>query len=144
MTLPEKELEDEEAGPAVRDEGVGARVLRFDGLATRPLPLPQPPDASRPRRRPREVQGAGPTPGKTLPEERPGADVAAAAPAQARGVRRLVGLVPAICPAVLLITFARGRASIIGISIGGALHVALQASPEVSEDLDGAGRPPLI
>ena len=49
----------------------------------------------------------------------------------------LVGLVPVICPAVLLITFARGRASIVGISVGGALHAALQASPEVSEDLDG-------
>ena len=115
MTVPGKELEDEAAGPAIRDEGVGARVLRLDGLAARPLP--QPPDASRPRRRPREVQGAGPTPSKTLPEERPGAAAAAAAPAQARGVRRLVGLVPAICPAVLLITLARGRASIIRISI---------------------------
>ena len=137
MTVPGKELEDEAAGPAIRDEGVGARVLRVDGLAARPLPLLQPPDASRPRRRPREVQGAGPTPGKTLPEERLGADAAAAAPAQARGVRRLVGLIPVIYPAVLLITFARGRASIVGISVGGALHAALQASPEVSEDLDG-------
>ena len=81
-----KELEDEAAGPAVRDEGVGARVLRVDGLATRSLPLPQPPDASCPRRRPREVQEAGPAPGKTLPEERPGADAAAAALAQARVV----------------------------------------------------------
>ena len=125
MTVPGKELEDEAAGPAVRDEGVGARVLRVDGLVAHPLPLPQPPNASRPRRRPREVQGAGPSPGKTLPEERPGADAAAAAPAQAQGVRRLVGLVPVICPAVLLITFARGRASIVGISIGGALHAAL-------------------
>ena len=131
-----KELEDEAAGPAVRDEGIGARVLRVDGLAARPLPLPQPLDASHPRRRPREVQGAGPSPGKTPPEERPGADAAAAAPAQARGVRRLVGLVPVICPAVLLVTFARGRASIVGVSVGGALHAALQASPEVSEDLD--------
>ena len=137
MTVPGKGLEDEAAGPTIRDEVVGARVLRVDGLAARPLPLPQPPDASRPRRRPREVQGAGPTPGKTLPEEQPGADAAAAAPAQARGVRRLVGLVPVICLAVLLITFARGRASIIGISVGGALYVAVQASPEVSEDLDG-------
>jgi len=133
MTVPGKELEDEAAGPTVRDEGVGARVLRVDGLAARPLPLPQPPDASRPRRRPREVQGAGPTPGKTLPEERPGADAAAAAPAQARGIRQLVGLVPA----VLLVTFARGRASIVGISVRGALHAALQASSKISEDLDG-------
>ena len=137
MTVPGKELEDEAAGPAIRDEGVGARVLRVDGLAARPLPLPQPPDASRPRRRPQEVQGAGPSPGKAMPEERPGADAAAAAPTQARGVRHLVGLVPVISPAVLLITFARGRVSIIGISIGGALHAALQATPEVSEDLDG-------
>ena len=106
MPVPGKELEDEAAGPAIRDEGVSARVLRVDGLASRPLPLPQPPDASRPRRRPREVHGAGPTPGKTLPEERPGADVAATAPDQARGARRLVGLVPAVCPTVLLITFA--------------------------------------
>ena len=133
MTVPGKELEDEAAGPAIRDQGVGARVLRVDGLAARPLPLPQPPDASRPRRRPREVQGAGPTPDKTLPEERPGADAAAAAPAQARGVRRLVGLVPA----VLLVTFARGRSSIVRISIRGALHAAFQASSKLSEDLDG-------
>ena len=44
-----------------RDEGVGVRVLRLDGLAARPLPLPQPPYANRPRRRPREVQGDGNT-----------------------------------------------------------------------------------
>ena len=136
MTVPGKELEDEAAGPAVRDEGTGARVFLVAGLAACPLPLPEPPDASRTRRRPREVQGAGPTPGKTLSKERPGAD-AAAAPAQEWGVRRLVGLVPVICPAVLLMTFARGRASIVGISVGGALHAALQASPEVSKDLDG-------
>ena len=41
MTVPGKELEDEAAGPAIRDEGVGARVLRLDGLAARPL-LPTP------------------------------------------------------------------------------------------------------
>ena len=81
MTVPGKELEDEAAGRQTRDEGVGVRVLRVDGPTARPLPLPQPPDASRPRRRPREVQAAGP-----LPEERPGADAATAAPAQARGV----------------------------------------------------------
>ena len=40
MTVPGKELEDEAAGPAIRYEGVGARVLRVDGLAARPLPLP--------------------------------------------------------------------------------------------------------
>ena len=50
MIVPGKELEDEAAGLAIRDEGVGARVLRVDGLAARPLPLPQPPNASRPRR----------------------------------------------------------------------------------------------
>ena len=125
MTVPGNEVEDEAAGRQARNEGVGVRVLRVDSLAARPLPLPQPPNASRPRRRPREVQGAGPTPGKTLPEERPGADAAAAAPAQARGIRRLVRLVPVIFPAVLLVTFARGRASIVGISIRGALHAAL-------------------
>src|SRR3954468_13384534 len=46
---------------SVRVEGISARVLRLDGLAAHPLPLPQPPNASRPRRRPREVQGAGDT-----------------------------------------------------------------------------------
>ena len=79
MTVPGKELEDEAAGPAVRDEGVGARVLRVDGLAACPLPLPQPPDTSGPRRQPRKVQGDGPAPGQLLPEERLGADGAAAA-----------------------------------------------------------------
>ena len=39
MTVPGKELEDEAAGPAVREEGIGARVLQVDGLAARPLPL---------------------------------------------------------------------------------------------------------
>ena len=137
MTVLGKELEDEATRPSICDEGVGARVLRVDGLAAPPLPLSQPPNTSRPRRRPREVQGAGPIPGKTLPEERPGADAAAAAPAQARGARRLVGLVPVICPAVLLIAFAQGRASVVGISVGGALHAALQASSKIPEDLHG-------
>ena len=66
-------------------------------------------------------------------KERPGADVAAAAPAQARGLRRLVGLVPV----VLLVALARGRASIVRISIRGALHAAFQMTSQVSEDLDG-------
>ena len=101
MTVPGKELEDEAAGRRTRDEGIGVRVLRVDGLATRPVPLPQPPDTSRPRRQPRKVQGAGPALGQLLPKERPGADAAATAPAQARGVRRLVRLVPVIRPACL-------------------------------------------
>ena len=46
MTVPGKELEDEAGGPAVRDEGIGARVFLVDGLAACPLPLPEPPDAS--------------------------------------------------------------------------------------------------
>ena len=62
MTVPGKELEDEAAGPAIRDEGVGARVLRVDGLAARPLPLPQPPDASPPRRRPEKFKELAPPP----------------------------------------------------------------------------------
>ena len=52
MTVPGKELEDEAAGRRTRDEGVGVRILRLDGLAAHPLPLPQPSYASRPRRRP--------------------------------------------------------------------------------------------
>ena len=60
MATPEVELEDESAGRQHAVERVDARVLRLDGLAARPLPLPQPPDASRPRRQPRKVQGAGP------------------------------------------------------------------------------------
>ena len=90
------------------------------------------------------AQGDGPEKFKELAPPRQNSaggvarsDAAAAAPAPVRGVRRLVGLVPVICPAVLLITFARGRASIVGISVGGALHAALQASPKVFEDLDG-------
>ena len=35
MMVPGKELEDEAAGPAVRDEGVGARILRVDDLVAR-------------------------------------------------------------------------------------------------------------
>ena len=91
MTVPGKELEDEAAGPAIRDEGVGARVLRVDGLATRPLPLPQPPNASRPRRRPREVQGADNT------------DDGVTGAAQ-NGARHLVG--PVILPPTALVVAA--------------------------------------
>ena len=40
MTVPGKELEDEAAGRRTSDEGVGVRVLRVDGLAARPLPVP--------------------------------------------------------------------------------------------------------
>ena len=58
MTVPGKELEDEAAGPAIRDEAVGARVLRVDGLAARPLPLPQPPTPA--------AQGDGPEKFKEL------------------------------------------------------------------------------
>ena len=58
-----------------------------------------------------------------------------------RSVRVEVGVPPhnilVVVVAVLLITFARGRASIVRISIGGALHAALQASSKISEDLDG-------
>ena len=126
MTVPGKELEDEAAGPAIRDEGVGACVLRLDGLAARPLPLPQPPNASRPRRRPREVQGAGDT------------DDGVAGAAQS-GARRLVGpatpppatLVVAVAP--LLVALARGGA----FAVGGAVHAALRPSAEAPEDLDG-------
>src|SRR3954464_12872082 len=38
--------------------GRRALVLRVDGLAACPLPLPQPPYATHPRRRPREAPGA--------------------------------------------------------------------------------------
>ena len=72
-----------------------------------------------------EKFGSWPLPRQIPSEERPGADAAAAAPAQARGIRRLVRLIPVICPTVLLIASARGRASIIGISVGGSLHAAL-------------------
>ena len=88
MAAPEAELEDEAAGPAIRDEGIRARVLRVDGLAARPLPLPQPPNASRPRRRPREVQGAG------------DADDGVAGAARS-GARHLVG--PVILPPAALV-----------------------------------------
>ena len=45
MTVPGKELEDEAAGRRTRDEGVGVRVLRVDGLTAalflfRSLPTP--------------------------------------------------------------------------------------------------------
>ena len=64
MTVAGKELEDEAAGPAIRDEGVGARVLRVDGLAARPLPLPQPPDASRQGDGPEKFKELAPPPAK--------------------------------------------------------------------------------
>ena len=126
MTVPGKELEDEAAGPAIRDEGVGARVLRVDGLAARPLPLPQPPNASRPRRRPREVQEAGDTDDGITGAARSGA-------------RHLVG--PVILPpttlvvaaAVLLVTPARGGV----FTIRRALHAAPCTGPKEPEDLDG-------
>ena len=62
MMMTGEKLEDEAAGPAIRDEGVGACVLRVDGLAARPLPLPQPPDASRPRRPPEKFKELAPPP----------------------------------------------------------------------------------
>ena len=126
MAAPEAELEDEAAGLPIRYEGVGARVLRLDGLAARPLPLLQPPNASRPRRRPREVQGAGDTDD----------GVAGAARSGARHLVRPVILPPAalvVAAAVLLITLPRGGIFI----VGGALHEAPYVSPEVPKDLDG-------
>ena len=111
---------------SIRDEGIGARVLRLDGLPSRPLPLPQPPNACRPRRRPREVQGAG------------NADDGVAGAARS-GAQCLVGpviLPPAtliVAAAVLLATLARGGIFI----VRRALHAAPYASPEVPEDLDG-------
>ena len=76
---------------SARVEGVGARVLQFDGLAARPFPLPQPPNASRPRRRPREVQGAG------------NADDGVAGAARS-GTRHLIG--PAMMPPTTLVVAA--------------------------------------
>ena len=58
MTVPGKELEDEAAGCWTRDEGIGVRVLRVDGLAARPLPLLQPPTPA--------AQGDGPEKFKEL------------------------------------------------------------------------------
>ena len=55
MTVLGKELEDEAAGPAVRDEGVGARVLWLDGR--------QPPSSPSPtllRQPPKEATGNAP------------------------------------------------------------------------------------
>ena len=65
MTVPGKELEDGAAGPAIRDEAIGACVLQVDGLAARPLPLPQPPTPA--------AQGDGPEKFKelALPPARP-------------------------------------------------------------------------
>ena len=111
---------------SARVEGIGARVLRLDGLAARPLPLPQPPNASHPRRRPREVQGAGDT------------DDGVAGAARG-GTRHLVG--PVILPpttliiavAVLLVTPARGGV----FTIRRALHATPCTGPKALEDLDG-------
>src|SRR3954464_9014750 len=101
-------------------------VLRLRGLAARPLPLPQPPYASSPRRRPRGVHGAS------------DADDGVAGATRSCG-RRLVGpvtpttatLVVAVAP--LLVTLARGGA----FAVGGAIHAAPRPSAEVPEDLDG-------
>src|SRR3954464_11394812 len=111
---------------SARCRGHRALVLRVDGLAACPLPLPQPPYASRPRRRPREAPGAS------------DADDGVAG-ATRSGARHLVG--PVIPPpaalvvtvAVLLVTPARGGA----FAIGGALHAAPCPSPKAPEDLDG-------
>src|SRR3954463_15418241 len=102
------------------------RVLRLCGLAARPLPLPQPPYASRPRRRPRGVQGDG------------DADNGVAGATRSYD-RRLVGpvipttaaLVVVVAP--LLVTLARGGA----FAVGGAIHAAWGPGPEVPEGLDG-------
>ena len=110
----------------IHDEGVGAHVLRLDGLAARPLPLPLPPNASRPRRRPREVQGVGDTDDGVTGATR-------------SGTRRLIG--PVILPppslvvvaAVLLVTPARGGV----FTTRRALHAAPCTGPKASEDLDG-------
>ena len=91
MMMTVEELEDEAAGLSICYEGVGARVLRLYGLAARPLPLPQPPNTSRPRRRPREVQGAGDT------------DDGVAGAARS-GTRHLIG--PVILPPATLIVAA--------------------------------------
>src|SRR3954463_9774546 len=102
------------------------RVLRLRGLAARPLPLPQPPYASRPRRRPRGVHGAS------------DADDGVGG-ATRSGDRRLVGpVIPAttalvVAVAPLLVTLARGGA----FAVGGAIHAAPGPGAEVPEDLDG-------
>src|SRR3954464_2713889 len=101
-------------------------VLRLRGLAARPLPLPQPPYASSPRRRPRGVHGAS------------DADDGVAGATRSCG-RRLVGpvtpttatLVVAVAP--LLVTLARGGA----FAVRGAIHAAPGPGAEVPEDLDG-------
>src|SRR3954466_707956 len=102
---------------SARCRGRRALVLRVDGLAACPLPLPQPP---------REAPGASDAD-----------DGVAGAPRS--GARHLVG--PVIPPpatlvvvvAVLLVTPARGGA----FAIGGALHAAPCPRPEAPEDLDG-------
>src|SRR3954463_11070780 len=94
----------------------------IDGLAASPLPLPQPPYASRPRRRPREVQGAG-----DMDDGIAGATRSDA--------RHLVGPVilppatPIVAAAVLPVTLARGGV----FAIRGALHAAPCAGPEEPE-----------
>src|SRR3954466_7207984 len=101
-------------------------VLRLRGLAARPLPLPQPPYASRPRRRPRGVHGAS------------DADDGVAGATRSCD-RRLVGpdipattaLVAAVAP--LLVTLAQGGA----FAVGGAIHAAPGPGAKVLEDLDG-------
>src|SRR3954466_3096846 len=111
---------------SARCRGRHAHVLRLDGLAARPLPLPQPPYASRPRRRPREVQGAGDTDD----------GVAGAARSDARHLVGPVILPPAtpiVAAAVLLVTLARGGV----FAIRGALHATPCSSSEAPKDLDG-------
>src|SRR4051812_27221130 len=101
-------------------------VLRLRGLTARPLPLPQPPYASRPRRRPRGVHGAS------------DADDGVAGATWSCD-RRLVGpVIPAttalvVAVAPLLVTLARGGA----FAVGGAINAAPGPGAEVPEDLDG-------
>ena len=73
MMMTEEELEDEAAGPAIRDEGVGARVLQLEGPPPAFFAFSGPPTPA--------AQGGDPEKFKG-----PGADAAAADAAPGRQV----------------------------------------------------------
>ena len=131
--VPGEELENE---AAVSQYATKASVPSYSDLVARHPPSS--PSTAFPRQPPKEATPRS-SRSRLHREKGPGADAAAAGTVRGQRARRLVGpviLLPStliVAAAVLLVTLARGRVFV----IRGALHAALQASSEVTQDLDG-------